>query len=237
MDQQLGVVDGIGFLSLLAVIVWHGVRPRDRPNTFLLADRAVGLFPLVATLVMTEFNTSTLLAFSAAGYRAGPMALALPLVFLIGLGFYTVTVARAWKRFNRLSVAELFAERYSPALGRFASLMLLARDVRVLCHLRQVARPIFQPMAGSLPFPALTALLTVIVLVVILPGGLASVVRSDVVSFIVTLVLLPALLVIGTMHERRAGRVGGGVSRRSAVRGAGRSVVRIRRCRSGSSLR
>ena len=31
-----------------------------------------------STLVMTEFNTSTLLAFSALGYSAGPMALALP---------------------------------------------------------------------------------------------------------------------------------------------------------------
>ena len=59
---------------------------------------------------MTEFNTSTLLAFSAAGYTAGPMALALPLVFLVGLAFYTLTVAREWKRFNRLSVAELFAD-------------------------------------------------------------------------------------------------------------------------------
>lgn len=68
-------------------------------NEFLVADRSLGLFPLVATLVMTEFNTSTLLAFSAAGYRAGPMALALPFVFLVGLTFYTFTVARAWKRF------------------------------------------------------------------------------------------------------------------------------------------
>jgi len=36
---------------------------------------------------MPEFNTSTLLAFSAVGYGAGPMALALPLVFLVGLAF------------------------------------------------------------------------------------------------------------------------------------------------------
>ncbi len=205
MDQQLGVVDGIGFLSLLAVIIWHGVRRADRQTTFLLADRAVGLFPLVATLVMTEFNTSTLIAFSAAGYRAGPMALALPLVFLIGLGFYTVTVARHWKRFNRLSVAELFAERYSRTLALFASLMLLVAMSGFCATYVKSLGLLFQPMAGSLPFPALTALLTVIVLVVILPGGLASVVRSDVVSFIVTIVLLPSLLVLGTMHSAGLG--------------------------------
>ena len=75
-----------------------------------IAGRNLALWPLVATLVMTEFNTSTLLSISAAGYRAGPMAFALPLVFLIGFRCYTLTVARAWKRFDRLSVAGLFTE-------------------------------------------------------------------------------------------------------------------------------
>lgn len=117
--------DVAGFLVLLGLIVWHASRVRPGADAFLVADRSVTLFPLTATLVMTEFNTSTLLAFSAVGYSAGPMALALPLVFLIGLGFYTVTVARAWKRFDRLSVAELFSVRYSRGLGRLAAVFLV----------------------------------------------------------------------------------------------------------------
>lgn len=118
-------LDLLGFVMVFALLGWAASRRAHRDDEFLVAGRTVGLFPLVATLVMTEFNTSTLLAFSAAGYRAGPMAIALPLVFLVGLAFYTLTVARAWKRFNRLSVAELFAERYSPGLGRAASALLL----------------------------------------------------------------------------------------------------------------
>lgn len=205
MHQQLGTADAIGFVALLVVMIWHSARRGVRPDTFLLADRAVGLFPLVATLVMTEFNTSTLLAFSAAGYRAGPMALALPLVFLIGLGFYTVTVARAWKRVERLSVAELFAERYSSNLGRFASLMLLVAMCGFSATYVKSLGLIFQPMAAAISFPLLTALLTIVVLLVILPGGLASVVRSDVVGFIATLALVPALLFIGWGHSRALG--------------------------------
>ena len=205
MDQHLSIVDWIGFIGLLAVIIWSGARVASRESTFLVADRALELFPLVATLVMTEFNTSTLLAFSAVGYRVGPMALALPLVFLIGLGFYTLTVARAWKRFDRLSVAELFAERYSRNLGVFASVMLLAAMTGFSATYVKSLGLIFQPMMPTLPFPALTAILTLVVLAVILRGGLASVVRSDVVSFVVTLVLLPALLVIGTMRSAALG--------------------------------
>ncbi len=205
MDQPLGLWDAIGFIGLLALIGWHAARATRREESFLVADRTVGLFPLVATLVMTEFNTSTLLAFSAMGYTAGPMALALPLVFLVGLGFYTLTVSRAWKRFDRLSVAELFAERYSPALGRFASVLLLLAMTGFSATYVKSLGLIFQPLAAAIPLPITMALLTTIVVVVVLPGGLVSVIRSDVVSFVVTLVLLPVLLVIGMARSAPLG--------------------------------
>ena len=182
------------FLMLLAFASWRRARSSQ---AFLVADRSLGLFPLVATLVMTEFNTSTLLAFSAAGYRVGPMALALPLVFFIGLGFYTLTVARSWKRFDRLSVAELFSARYSQSLGRFAALMLLAAMTGFCATYVKSLALIFQPLLPQAPFFALTAVLTTVVLLCVLPGGLTSIVRGDIVSFIATLVVLPALLGVG----------------------------------------
>ena len=197
MNQPVTAADAIGFALLLGVVLWHSRHTMKSEGSFLVADRSVGLFALVATLVMTEFNTSTLLAFSAAGYRAGPMALALPMVFLIGLGFYTVTVSRAWKRFNRLSVAELFSTRYSPALGRFASLLLITAMIGFSATYVKSLGLIFQPLAAPVPFPLLSLILTGIVLGVVLPGGLVSVVRSDVVSFIATVVLLPTVFVIG----------------------------------------
>jgi len=198
-------LDGFGFLAVVGLLVWSARRRVRRDDEFLVADRSLGLFPLVATLVMTEFNTSTLLAFSAAGYRAGPMAVALPFVFLVGLAFYTVTVARAWKRFNRLSVAELFAVRYSPALGRLASvLLLLAMTGFSATYVKSLAL-VAQPLAPGLSLPLLSAALAVVVLVVVLPGGLVSVVRSDVVSFVLTLVILPALLVLGAAHSAPLG--------------------------------
>lgn len=197
--------DLLGFAGFLALLAWVSRRRAASAREFLVAGRSVDLFPLTATLVMTEFNTSTLLAFSAAGYRAGPMALALPLVFLIGLAFYTATVARPWKRFNRLSVAELFTERYSPALGRFAALMLLAAMTGFCATYVKSLALLFQPLVPNVPFPLLTSVCTAVVVAVVLPGGLLSVVRSDVASFVVTIVLLPALLVIGIMTSGSSG--------------------------------
>src|SRR5687768_8721916 len=196
--------DLLGFAGFLALIAWVSRRRAASAREFLVAGRSIGLFPLVATLVMTEFNTSTLLAFSAAGYRAGPMALALPLVFLIGLAFYTATVARPWKRFNRLSVAELFAERYSPALGRFAALMLLAAMTGFCATYVKSLALLFQPLAPAIPFPVLTGLPTGIVLALILPRALVSDVRGPVVSSLSTLVPLPALLLVATPSASNA---------------------------------
>lgn len=202
MTERLDIA---AFIVFFAVLAWAAFRRARTAREFLVADRAVTLFPLVATLVMTEFNTSTLIAFSAVGYSAGPMALALPLVFLVGLTFYTVTVARAWKRFNRVSVAELFASRYSPALGRFAAGMLLLAMTGFCATYVKSLSLIFQPLAPDVPSWLLGALFAAVVAAVVIPGGLLSVVRSDVVSFVTTLVILPLLLVIGLQQSGAGG--------------------------------
>lgn len=199
------VADLLAFSAVVALLAWVGRRAAATSSEFLLADRSVGLFALVATLVMTEFNTSTLVAFTAAGYRAGPMALALPLVFLLGLGFYTLTVARAWKRFDRLSVAELFGARYSPRLGQFAAVMLLAAMAGFCSTYVKSLGLLFQPLLPHLPFSLLTGGLSAVVLAVVIPGGLMSVVRADVASFVITVVLLPVLLVVGMFKSERLG--------------------------------
>ena len=189
--------DILGFIVLFVILVGVGATRRASQADFVVASRNLTLFPLVATLVMTEFNTSTLLAFAAAGYTAGPMAVALPAVFLVGLTFYTCSVARPWKRFNRLSVAELFTQRYSRALGRTASVLLLLAMVGFSATYVKSMTLLFQPFAPTWPAPALAALLSAVVLGAVLPGGLRSVVRADIAGFLAAIVLFPLLLALG----------------------------------------
>ena len=196
-------LDLVGFLLLLGAFVSVGWRRARTAEAYTVASRSLDLLPLVATLVMTEFNTSTLLAFAAAGYRAGPMAIALPFVFLIGLLFYTVTVARAWKRFNRTSVAELFTVRYSPALGKTASALLILAMMGFTATYVKSLTLLFIPLLPATVSPTLLgAVMSAIVLIAILPGGMLSVVRADIVGFAVSLVLFPALLWIGWTQAR-----------------------------------
>lgn len=191
------LLDLVGFTLLLVGLVAIGAMRRASQSDFVVASRDLSLFPLVATLVMTEFNTSTLLAFAAAGYAAGPMAVVLPGVFLVGLSFYTLTVARKWKRFDRLSVAEFFTQRYSPALGRPASALLLLAMIGFSATYVKSMTLLFQPFVPSWPAPLLAGLLTAVVLAAMLPGGLRSVVRADIAGFVAALLLFPALLALG----------------------------------------
>ncbi|MCC6245601.1 MAG: hypothetical protein IT353_22410 [Gemmatimonadaceae bacterium] len=190
-------LDLLGFSAVLAALVFIARRSASSADAYLVADRTIGLWPLVATLVMTEFNTSTLLAFSAAGYSAGPMAISLPLVFLVGLLFYTLTVARAWKRFDRLSVAELFAQRYSPSMGRLASALLLVAMTGFSATYVKSLTLIFVPLIPAASPWLLSAVLTAVVVAVVIRGGLMSVVRADQLGFVLTAVMLPLLLVLG----------------------------------------
>jgi Na+/proline symporter len=109
-------LDLAGFAAVLALLLWVGRRATTSADAYLVADRSIRLFPLVATLVMTEFNTSTLLAFSAMGYSAGP-AIA-PFVFWLLL-FYTLSVAHAALRSPECG--RLFTER-PPSLSAASAL-------------------------------------------------------------------------------------------------------------------
>ncbi|MBI5448172.1 MAG: sodium:solute symporter [Gammaproteobacteria bacterium] len=143
---------------------------------------------------MTEFNTSTLISFSALGYTATWWALTLPFVFLIGLLFYAITVAKKWKIFNGISVAHYFSERYGCDVGYFVAIILflamIGFSATYVKSLTLVFLPVF-PLHNSW---ILSALLVFMILLMTLRGGLISIIRIDIISFIIILFFLPTLL-------------------------------------------
>jgi solute:Na+ symporter, SSS family len=193
------LLDWVGFSFLILVMIGVSYQSAQKSEDYLVAGRSVGLFALVATLVMTEFNTATLLAFSAAGYSAGPMAIGLPLVFLVGLGWYTLTVAKKWKTYNGFSVAGFFTKKYGAALGKTASLFLILAMTGFSATYVKSLSLIFAPWFPHVNMWLLSGALSIIIVLMTLSGGLLSVIRADILSFLVTLILFPALLIIGIL--------------------------------------
>ncbi len=62
------------FIAILALFVIIGIaknRKIQSEESYLFAERKCGLLGLTCTLIMTELNTATLLAFAGLGYVVG----------------------------------------------------------------------------------------------------------------------------------------------------------------------
>jgi len=189
------------FLLILFYFGWRKAAGVESEEAYLMAGRRISLFPLTATLVMTELNTATLLAFSSLGYLAGKWALTLPLVFLIGLLFYALTVAKKWKGFNGVSVASFFSERFGKDVGLLASVaLLLAMSGFSAAYVKSLYL-LFTPLFPGMSPWALSSLLAAFVLLMVVRGGLVSIVQTDLFSFVLAMIFFPLLAIFAfKMH-------------------------------------
>lgn len=205
------MTDFIVFLSLAILSFYVGWRKTvkiQNDSDYLLAGRKTGLLYLSATLIMTEFNPTTLIAFSDAGYYAGLWGISLSSVFLIGLLFYTFTAAEKWKELNAVSVAELFTAKYGKMTGKTASLFLIIAMLGFSANYIKSAEIIFSPVFTGIPPYLVSFLFVFIICIIILRGGLVSIIRIDMMSFIGLLIFIPLLLVFsaktvsGNIYEK-----------------------------------
>lgn len=196
--MNLPWIDLAVFTAYLLGIVGFGIYKSLGVRTlsdFLVANRSLGFWVLAGTLVMTEFNPSTMVWMSGLGYLGGPSSTILAGIFIVGLGLYTVLVAKRWKRLNVTSLAELFELRYSRSLRLTASLMILfALSLFSVGYLK--ATSVIFAAAMGVDESTVAFLICGSVLMVTLFGGLTSVAWTDLFSFCITVVMIPLLFAL-----------------------------------------
>lgn len=193
----MAVLGWVTFILLLAIVLALGIFNSKKVrnlDSYLLADRKTKLFALVATLVMTEFNTATLISFSSAGLYAQWWALTLPLVFLIGLLFYSLTVAKKWKSFNGVCVTDFFASRYNNSLAKLACCILFIAMAGFSATYIKSITVIFSLLFPEFSNWLLSGVLLIIAFIMTWRGGLLSIIRTDLISFIIIMLFFPVLL-------------------------------------------
>ncbi|QIW09729.1 sodium:solute symporter [Francisella sp. LA112445] len=158
-------------------------------SNYYTAGKKVGFFALTATLVMTELNTSTLIGFSSLGYNYGFSAISLGLVFLFGLFFYAITVAKKWKNFDAISVTEYFGYRYNKAFGIFAAICLwvamLGFGANFIHSITVCLEVIFPGHSKAL----ITFIACLVMFIATINSGLKSIIQIDKISFVLSLIL------------------------------------------------
>ncbi|MBK2027930.1 sodium:solute symporter [Allofrancisella guangzhouensis] len=162
---------------------------KSETTDYFTAGKTVGFFALTATLVMTELNTSTLIGFSSLGYLYGFSAASLGLVFLLGLFFYAITVAKKWKNFDAISVTEFFQYRYNKSFGIFAAFCLWVAMLGFGANFIHSITVCLEIIFPTYPKALVTFVACNIMFVATISSGLRSIIQIDKISFVLCIIL------------------------------------------------
>ena len=195
---MLNVLDWFILTAGIVVILTAsliGITKIKSESEYLLANRKTSLFALVATLVMTEFNPSSLVSFSTLAYIGGWRGVFAPLIFLVGIGFYSFSVAKKYKEHNVTSIGEIFTQYYGKKVGQFTSLCLLFAMCGFCATYIKSLTLIFSPFVPQMGEWISSGFIVLLVLLMTLRGGLFSIIRIDIISFLGFLITVPLFFV------------------------------------------
>ena len=199
------LVLGCYFLAVIALGFLAKSRLSESPSRFFLAGRGLGSLVLLGTLAATNFSAFTVFGASGAGYRDG---LSFFPIMGFGTGFMAITfwlvgrkVWRLGKEYGLITPSELISTIYGDKW--------LAAVFAVVMVFFTVPYLALQPLAGGkvlaqlygLPQWAGASLVTAIILLYTLRGGLKAVAWTDVLQGLLMFVLMAVALAMITSHH------------------------------------
>ena len=187
-------------IGLLARARWHST-----PETYFLADRKLGTLVLLGTMVSTNFSAFTVFGTSGAGYRDG---YAFFPIMGFGTGFMALTFwilgRRIW-RVGRdkgvLTPPELVGAQYgSRGLSGLFALVMIVFTIPYLALQPMAAGYVLEELVG-LPYVYGCVLVTAIICLYTLRGGMRAVAWTDLFQGTVMFILLFISLILVANHN------------------------------------
>jgi solute:Na+ symporter, SSS family len=194
------------YFSIVLVIGFIArTRWKSTPEAYFLADRKLGPLILLGTMVATNFSAFTVFGTSGAGYRDG---YAFFPIMGFGTGFMALTfwiIGRKIRRIGRkqalVTPPELVKVLYqSPVLSFLFALIMIVFTIPYLALQPMAAGYALEALLG-LPYFYGCILVTLIILLYTLRGGLRAVAWTDLFQGLVMFLLLSSSLVIIAQHH------------------------------------
>ena len=193
------------FLVVLAIGFIARTRWKSSPETYFLADRKLGVWVLLGTMVATNFSAFTVFGTSGAGYRDG---YAFFPIMGFGTGFMALTFwilgRKIWevgKKHNIVTPPELIKVLYkNPFLSFLFSLVMIVFTIPYLALQPMAAGYALEELIG-IPYFTGCLLVTGVILLYTLRGGLRAVAWTDMFQGILMAVLLAVSLVLIAKHH------------------------------------
>jgi SSS family solute:Na+ symporter len=179
----------------IIIITFYGLKKAKLVNNsadFMVAGRSLGLFVLIGTLVMTEINTATMIGMSVFSYKAGIYATLIALANIVAFGSYTLVVAKRWSRSKLISITQMLDERYGKKMQFVASVMVIfALLLFSTAYLKSAALVFSVGLGIDLVWTSI--IISLVVLLFTSRGGLISVSYTNLISFLLTIVIVPLI--------------------------------------------
>lgn len=204
MFAKIAVLSGY-FLAVLAIGLLARSRWTSSPETYFLADRKLGTMVLLGTMAATNFSAFTVFGASGAGYRDG---YAFFPIMGFGTGFMALTFwilgRRIWQRGRDTGLVtppELVGDIYrSRTLSIVFSLVMIIFTIPYLALQPMAAGYVLEELVG-LPYFYGCVLVTAVVALYTLRGGLRAVAWTDLFQGALMLVLLVICLMMAAAHQ------------------------------------
>ena len=190
--------------SYFMVVLLIGFVARTRwkvtPDRYFLADRKLGTIVLLGTMVATNFSAFTVFGTSGAGYRDG---YAFFPIMAFGTGFMALSfwvlgrkIWRIGREKKLVTPPELVNNIYqSRGLSFLFALVMIVFTVPYLALQPMAAGYVLEELVG-LPYVFGCILVTVVIVLYTLRGGMRAVAWTDLFQGAIMLVLLVAALII-----------------------------------------
>jgi SSS family solute:Na+ symporter len=192
-DRNL--IDFLFVAVYIIIITFYGLKKAKLVNNstdFMVAGRSLGLFVLIGTLVMTELNTATMIGMSVFSYKAGIYATLIALANIVAFGSYTLIVAKRWSRSKFISITQMLDERYGRKMQFVASLMVIFALLLFSTAYLKSAALVFSVGLG-IDLVWTSVIISLVVLLFTSRGGLISVSYTNLISFLLTIVIVPLM--------------------------------------------
>jgi SSS family solute:Na+ symporter len=193
------------FLLVLLIGFIARTRWKATPDSYFLANRKLGTVVLLGTMVATNFSAFTVFGTSGAGYRDG---YAFFPIMGFGTGFMALSfwvlgrkIWRVGRDQGLVTPPELVASIYrTKTVASLFALVMIVFTVPYLALQPMAAGYVLEELVG-LPYAWGCVLVTAIILLYTLRGGLRAVAWTDLFQGTVMLILLVATVVIVANHH------------------------------------
>ena len=193
------------FLIVLVIGFIARTRWKSTPDTYFLADRKFGTLILLGPMVATNFSAFTVFGTSGAGYRDG---YAFFPIMGFGTGFMALTFWIIGRKIRQVGLEhglvtppELVKQLYQcPALSFLFAMVMIIFTIPYLAVQPMAAGYALEALLG-MPYFYGCVLVTGIILVYTLRGGLRAVAWTDLFQGLIMFILLLVSLIMVAWHH------------------------------------